>query len=210
MDVSVQADVYRRRNGVRLHRRSSWGRSDVTRRDGIPVTSPARTLIDLATLLDHEPLEAAVNDADKLGLLDPEALRAAVDNHAGVHGVAALRKVLDRRTFRLTDSELERRFLRLVRQACLPPPRTRERVNGFRVDFHWPELGLIVETDGLRYHRTATQQARDRLRDQAHVRAGLVSLRFTHGQIALDPGQVARVLREVAERRRLDVLAGAA
>jgi very-short-patch-repair endonuclease len=79
-------------------------------------------------------------------------------------------------------------------------PRTREFVNGFRVDFHWPELGLVVETDGLRYHRTAVEQARDRRRDQIHAAAGLTALRFTHDEVAHDPHHVERILREVAQR----------
>jgi very-short-patch-repair endonuclease len=103
-----------------------------------------------------------VNSADKLGLIDPEALRGEIDGHRGMDGVKRLRRVLDRRTFALTDSELERRFLRLVNRARLPLPKTQQRVNGFRVDFLWPEFRLIVETDGLRYHRTAPQQSRDR------------------------------------------------
>jgi very-short-patch-repair endonuclease len=67
-------------------------------------------------------------------------------------------------------------------------------------DFHWPELGLVVETDGLRYHRTPAQQARDRLRDQAHVEAGLTCLRFTHAQMAFEPGTVRTTLSRVARR----------
>jgi very-short-patch-repair endonuclease len=170
------------------------------------VTAPGRTLIDLATLLKPNRLERAVNDADKLGLIDPEMLRRLLDERARVDGVPALESVLDRRTFQLTDSELERRFLRLVRRAGLPPPRTRQRVNGYRVDFHWPELGLVLETDGLRYHRTPAQQAKDRIRDQAHTAAGLTPLRFTHAQVAFEPGRVVELLRSVAERRRLELL----
>jgi very-short-patch-repair endonuclease len=79
-------------------------------------------------------------------------------------------------------------------------------VNGFRVDFYWPELRLVVETDGLRYHRTASQQARDRLRDQAHATAGLVVLRFTHRQVTFEADRVAAVLHAVAERQRLALL----
>jgi len=75
-------------------------------------------------------------------------------------------------------------------------------VSGFRVDFYWPDLGLVVETDGLRYHRTPTEQARDRLRDQAHVAAGLAPLRFTHWQVRYDPKQVERTLRAAAGRPR--------
>ena len=141
------------------------------------------------------------NEADKLDLTDPEALRAALDDViARRPGVAALRRTLDRRTFALTDSELERRFLPVARRAGLPRPQTGRRLNGFRVDFYWPDLGLVVETDGLRYHRTPAQQARDRLRDQAHATAGLTTLRFTHAQIAHDGGHVRVTLDAVARR----------
>lgn len=210
IDVSMPGATCRRRAGIRTHRRRELAQVDRTRRDRIPVTTPARTLIDLATQLEGGALEGAVNEADKLGLIDPETLRIEIDAYAGMDGIAALRKILDRRTFALTDSELERRFLRLVRRAGLQPPRTRERVNGFRVDFHWPEYGLIVETDGLRYHRTPSQQARDRLRDQTHLGAGLVALRFTHAQVAFEPAHVVGLLRSVAERQRLALLAGGA
>lgn len=209
VDVSVPSQVRKRRTSIRLHRRRLDPR-EVTTRDGIPVTSPARTLIDLATVLQPDRLEAAVNEADKLGVLDPEALRRFVDDQAGCHGVAALRALLDSRTFRLTDSELERRFLGLVGRAGLPPPSTRQRVNGFLVDFYWPELGLVVETDGLRYHRTPGEQAKDRIRDQAHTGTGLVPLRFTHAQVAYEPARVVDLLRSVAERQRLRLLAEAA
>jgi very-short-patch-repair endonuclease len=114
--------------------------------------------------------------------------------------VGLLRRLLDRRTFRLTDSELERRFLSLVRSAHLPQPESQQVVNGFRVDFHWPELGLIVETDGLRYNRTPAQQARDRRRDQAHTAAGLATLRFTHAQVMFESAEVVDVLARVVSR----------
>jgi very-short-patch-repair endonuclease len=199
VDISIPPGTFRRREGLRIRRRNLPD-GDLTRRDRIPITGPARTLVDLATLLTPEQLEGAVNEADKLALIDPEALRAAVDAHQGFDGVAALRKVLDRRTFALTDSELERRFLRLVRRAGLPPPRTRERANGFQVDFFWPELGLVVETDGLRYHRTPAQQAKDRRRDQAHTAAGRTPLRFTHAQVRFEPRYVAETLATVVRR----------
>ena len=170
------------------------------------MTTPARTLIDLATQLEDGPLEAAVNEADGLGLIDPERLRQIVDGRSGLRGVPALRRVIDRRTFSLTDSELERRFLRLVRRAGLPTPLTQQHLNGFRVDFYWPELRLVVEADGLRYHRTPSQQAKDRLRDQAQTEAGLVPLRFTHFQISFEASRVVAVLRSVAQRHRLLLL----
>ena len=167
---------------------------------GIPITSPMRTLVDLATRLESRPLEAAINEADKLDLIDPETLRLGLDEMRWQRGVPALRRVLDRRTFRLTDSELERIFLRLVRAIGLPTPRTGVWVNGFRVDFFWPELGLVVETDGLRYHRTPAQQVRDRRRDQVHTAAGLTTLRFTHAQVRFEAAEVREVLLQVAAR----------
>jgi very-short-patch-repair endonuclease len=120
----------------------------------------------------------------------------------GEPGVAILRDTLDRRTFRLTDSELERRFLPLARQAGLPSPLTQQWVNGFRVDFYWPKLRLIVETDGLRYHRTPAQQAEDRLRDQVHAANGFTPLRFTRAQVRYEPGHVRETLAAVVERLR--------
>jgi very-short-patch-repair endonuclease len=198
IDVTVPGGQ-RRRPGLRIHRRPLPD-GDVTRCHGIPVTSPVRTLVDLAQRLSRAEMEAVVNEADKLGLVDPERLRAALANRHGQPGVAALRELLDRHALTLTDTELERRFLPIVRRAGLPLPRTQRRVNDFRVDFFWPELGLVVETDGLRYHRTPAQQARDRLRDQTHSAAGLTPLRFTHGQVVHEAGHVVRVLEAVARR----------
>jgi very-short-patch-repair endonuclease len=204
--VSVSASRSPRRIGIRVHRRSHLSETERGVCQGIPVTTPARTLIDLSTLHCPEDLEAWVNRADKLRLIDPEALRSELEKRRGMDGAPVLRTVLDRQTFRLTDSELERRFLRLVDQAGLPRPLTQQRLNGFRVDFYWPELALVVETDGLRYHRTPNQQSKDRARDQAHAAAGLIALRFTHAQVAFEAGRVASVLLRVAERQRLHLL----
>ena len=89
--------------------------------------------------------------------------------------------------------------------AGLPPPLTNRTVNDFKVDFFWPELGLVVETDGLRYHRTPAQQARDRLRDQAHLAAGLTPLRFTHAQVLrYEPAHVRATLVAVSRCSRLE------
>jgi very-short-patch-repair endonuclease len=200
--VSVPRSADPRHPGIEVHRRSSLAAEDLTRRDQIPVTTPLRTLIDLGTRLPSYVLEAAINEADKLDLIDPVALRAALDQRRGQRGVRPLREILERGEFVLTDSELERRFLPIAKRAALGKPLTQQWVNGFRVDFYWPELGLVVETDGLRYHRTPTEQARDRLRDQAHVAAGLAPLRFTHWQVRYDPKQVERTLRAAAGRPR--------
>ena len=197
--ISVPSAARRRRPGVVTHRRT-FGSVDLTRHHNIPVTTPTRSLIDLALLLPLGQLEAAINEADKRNLVNPEALRKALEALKGQPGVAALRTVLDRRTFTLTDSELERRFRPIARRAGLPPPLTQCRLNGFRVDFYWPDLGLVVETDGLRYHRTPAQQTAALRRDQAHSAAGLTPLRFSHAQVTYESEYVEAMLRGVAQR----------
>ena len=186
-------------SGLRIHRRPSLNlQRDLTREYGIPVTTPIQTLIDMSLRLDRTGVERMINEADKYNLVHPPQLREALDARAGEKGAARLRFILDRRTFRLTKEELERRFLPLARKAGLPVPLTGQWVNEFEVDFYWPDLGLVVETDGLRYHRTPAEQARDRLRDQAHTAAGLTPLRFTHEQVRYEPGHVLEVLRATA------------
>lgn len=202
IEVGVPDSVARARAGIVCHRRAVLGKQDVTRRDGIPLTNPVCTLVDIAVRLERGQLETAINEADKLDLISPEELRSALDHLPRRPGLGVLRRTLDRRTFRLTDSALERRFLALVRRARLPLPETGRYVDGFKVDFYWPELGLVVETDGLRYHRTPAEQARDRLRDQAHAAAGLTALRFTHSQVRYEPRFVQATLVAVARRLR--------
>lgn len=198
IDVTVRARHEVRRPGICARIRPSLPASRVGAHRRIPVTLPVQTLIDLATELGDRPLERAVNEADKLDLIDPDALRAALDDHPGEPGGPRLRALLDRHTFRLSDSDLEVLFRRVVRPTGLPMPETKQRVLGFEVDFHWPTLGLIVETDGLRYHRTPAAQARAALRDQTHTAAGLRVLRFTHHQVKYEPAHVRSVLARTA------------
>lgn len=190
--------------GVRAHRRAALEPSDATTHEGIPVTSPTRTLIDEATQLPPRRLERAVNEADKLDRVRADVLYASLEDYGGQPGVASLRALLDPLAFRLSDSELERSFRPIARAAGLPTPETKAWVNGYEVDFFWPELGIVVETDGLRYHRTASQQKRGLERDQAHLAAGMWPLRFSHWQVKHDPAHVRNVLRGTAARARAE------
>ena len=199
-DVSIRRRCRHRRAGIRAMSRPSLASEDITLRNGIPVTRPARTLVDLAAELRPTALERAVNEADKHDLIDPEALRTALDAFAGEPGVRPLRTLLDQHTFRLSDSDLEILFRSIVQAAGMPQPLTKAMVNGYEVDFFWPDISLVVETDGLRYHRTASEQTRDRLRDQTHVAAGLTELRFTHWQVKYEPAHVRKILHKTARR----------
>jgi very-short-patch-repair endonuclease len=184
--------------GIRVHRRPNLKAGWYGFYEGIPVTSPVQTLIDLATRHGRPVMERYVNEADRLRLVRTDELRKALEGHRGEPGVGRLREILDRRTFRYTRTELERVFIPLAREAGLPLPRTSVYVTGHEVDFHFDELGLVVETDGLTYHRTPAEQAKDRVRDQDHSAAGLTQLRFTHAQIKYEPGRVVRILRATA------------
>jgi hypothetical protein len=198
----VVAGHARLRPGIRAHRRRNHelpGRREV---DGIPVTHPAATLVDLAAGLPDGQLEAAVNEADHLRLADPEQLRSTIDALPQWPGAKRLCRLLDGPTVTLTATELERLFPPLALEAGLPMPQTQARLSGYRVDFYWPELGIVVETDSLRYHRTPFKQASDKRRDNAHAGSGLTTLRFTHGQICHEPTYVRATLASAARLRR--------
>jgi very-short-patch-repair endonuclease len=200
LEISVRSASPRRRPGLRVYRRPTLAERDVVRRDGVPTTGIVQTLVDQAAMLKASSLERLVNEADRLDLIDPPTLRAELEAHRCEPGVRSLRALLDRRTFRLTRSKLERLFLPIAARAGLSVPLTKQWINGFEVDFFWPDLGLVVETDGLRYHRTPAEQARDRLRDQAHTAAGLVNLRFTHEQVRYRSEYVRSTLLAVVRR----------
>jgi predicted transcriptional regulator of viral defense system len=178
--------------GIKAHRRVAL---DVRVQNGIPTTSPICTLIDLAQGLDEPRLERAINEAVNRDLVELDNLRASARGRA-----SAIARLLDRAAYVVTDTRLEQRFLRIVRRTGLPLPQTQRRLAGGRVDFYWPGLGLVVEADSLRFHRTPAQQAADVLRDQKHAAAELTPLRFTHWQITFDPDHVAAVLTAVARR----------
>jgi very-short-patch-repair endonuclease len=201
IQVIVPPGVRRRRQGISV-RTARLNPAHVGTIEGIPVTSPARTVLDLARTRSRYDLETAINQADKHDLIDPEGLREALSEFAGLPGASKLRRTLDQRTFVLTEAGVERHFLPVARGIGLSKPLTQQWLNGYRVDFFWPGLGLVVETDGLRYHRTAAQQARDLVRTQAHFAAGLWPLRFTHGQVRFEKGYVEESLLDTLRRIR--------
>jgi very-short-patch-repair endonuclease len=202
IDVSVRRRCHPQRAGLRVHSRPSLPTSEVTSRLNIPLTQPVQTFLDLSAVAGPRTIERAINDADKLDVIDADALRRALDNRAGEPGVRPLRRILDKHTFRLSDDELERLFRPLAAATGLPTPHTKQLVDEFEVDFFWPELGLVVETDGWRYHRTPSAQTRDALRFQAHTAAGLTPLRFSHWQVKYEPRHVQDILSRTAANLR--------
>jgi hypothetical protein len=202
IDVSVRRLSKPRHPRIRSHRRPSLPVEDIAFRQNIPLTQPVRTFLDLVTVAGPKTVERAINEADKLDVIDADALRRALDDYPGQQGVHPLRRILDKHTFRLSDDELELLFRPIAAAAGLPTPLTKQRVNKFEVDFFWPDLGLVVETDGWRYHRTPAAQTRDALRFQRHTAAGLTPLRFSHYQVKYEPRHVRQILEQPAANLR--------
>lgn len=161
----------RKRPNIRLHRSRTLNPEQTTRRRGIPVTIPARTIADL-----HGRVSAAL-------------LRKAI-RQAGVLGL----EIGDKAEADRTRSELEHDFLRLCRRHRLPMPEVNAEVGGFVVDFLWRQRSLVVETDGFRYHRGRQAFEDDRARDVELRLLGYEVMRFTHRQVSGEPARVAAAL----------------
>lgn len=176
---------------------------DCTRRDGIPITTVPRTLLDVATVANDRVLKRAINEADRLGWLNRKAvheLLARNPKRKGTKRVRSLIAAVDAQTHR-TRSDLEADFLALLRKHKLPKPATNAKVHGYRVDFHWPGTNLIVELDHYEYHRTPAEFANDRRRD-AHLKdLGYDVVRIPDEWLNSDPDEVAALIRRLLASR---------
>ena len=207
VDVSSRQRGGRGRSGIRAHRGGTALRCDITVRERVPVSTVARTLLDLASVLRRDELERACERAETLGLLDVRALEDVLARATGRRGVRRLGSILAglRPESAFTRSELERRFLALCREQGLPRPSVNVWLplakDGFEVDFLWEGQQVIAELDGHRFHRTRLAFERDRSRDQLLAVAGYQTLRFTWRQVVEGPGQVAGRLGALLARR---------
>jgi very-short-patch-repair endonuclease len=195
LDVTLPARSGNEREGTRLH--LTTRPLEMTTIDLLPVTTPARTILDLAGIVAPHHVEAALKQADLLELFDLAALRAVVaahPRHPGRRTLAALLDEAARRGLTLTLSELEIHFRALCDAHRLPYPAVNARPLGFRVDFLWTDARLVVETDGWDTHKTRAAFEEDRARDQALAVAGYRTVRFTHRQVVDNPSSVAATL----------------
>lgn len=182
--------------GVRCHGVRALHPDDRACIDGIPVTSLARTLLDLAGVLNQQRLRSLVEEVERREILDGRLLQAQLQRGNGRRGVAALRRALraTRGQPSWTQSGLERAFLELVREAGLPEPQTNVIVDGELVDAFWPEYNLIVEADSWSYHKTRRSFEDDRRKDTKHTLAGRRSIRITGSRIEHERGALQRDL----------------
>jgi very-short-patch-repair endonuclease len=201
VDVTMAADWAPARSGVRVHRVGRLERRDRTSIDGLPVTIPARTVLDLAAVLDPGELEAAAGHAERrhgVGLAD---LADQLDRNRGRLGAPTLRALVRRgENPALTRSKAERRLLALLRRTGCPRPEANQTVAGFEVDLLWAARRLVVEFDGFEFHADRAAFERDRRRDAELQARGYRVLRVTWRQLVDHPAVVADRISRTLER----------
>jgi very-short-patch-repair endonuclease len=195
VDVTTRADI-KSTARIAVHRTSMLEPADVKTRDGIPVTTVARTLVDLAAVVSREHLAKALNEAERQRTLDVVALEAAIErtrnrpdpSHARI--TAVLQEHRQQGT-QLTRSELEDRFRALLDRHGIAIPHLNATIQGEEVDALWREHKLVVELDGYAFHHDRRAFQRDREKGNALTAAGYTVLRFTHDDVIRRPAQVA-------------------
>jgi very-short-patch-repair endonuclease len=201
IDITVVRRNPRAREGLRVHVVRRLDRRDIRVREGVPLTAPARTLLDLAAAIPVRDLERAVNEAQIRRLARPRQLLDVLERSRRRRGARALRELLDVDPA-FTRSEAERRLLRLLRAAGIPPTDVNVRIGRHEVDFLWREQRLVVEVDGYAFHSSRAAFERDRLRDAELQTAGYRVMRVTWRHLVEEPEAViARVAQALARPR---------
>ena len=197
LDVTAPGRRRRGHAGIRVHSVRTLHDDDRATVDGIPVTAVHRTLLDFAEQARQQQLRHAVEAAMRMDLLDGRKLDELLARSRGRHGLAPLKAVIAdiRGPAPWTQSELERAFLSAIREAGLPEPQANVIVEGYLVDFWWPEARLVVEVDGYGFHKGRRQFDEDRVRDAKLQLADCRVLRVTQPRLGPDPTEL---LRDVA------------
>jgi very-short-patch-repair endonuclease len=184
------------RSGVQYHH-ILLPADEITIRDGIPVTDPARTLFDLASVVTYQQLEHALNEAEIRRLTSPLPLDALIARHPRRKGTAALRRALDKQRQTgetVIRSGFETAFLDFAERHGLPRPRMNEPLGPYQPDAFWPDARLVVELDSYGIHTTRQAFEQDRARDRVLTTAGYRVIRVTWRQLTHEPEQLASEL----------------
>lgn len=190
------------RPGIDLHCVRRLDPEDVTEANGIPTTTVARTLVDLCAVVPGRMVERALEQAYVRRVLAPGAIERALQRANG-RKTAALRHLIarDHAASTITRSELEERFLEIVRRGGLPEPELNARLHGYEVDFLWREQRRVIEVDGYAFHSTRHATTRDRRKDDDLEAAGYRVTRFTADQILHDPHDALGRTRRALDRQ---------
>jgi very-short-patch-repair endonuclease len=201
VDVTVPGRNPGRRRGIRVHRVNALDRRDVRKLGGIPITSPARTIFDVAAVVRRRELEQALAEAYARRLARRSDFVSLLARRSSRPGTRALRALLDDGAPALTRSEAEDRLLALIRAGELPQPESNIRIGRHEVDFLWREQRLVVEVDGFAFHSSRSAFERDRRRDAELGTLGFRVMRVTWRQIVNEPeALVARLAAALAVR----------
>jgi very-short-patch-repair endonuclease len=195
VDVTTSTDRGRSHAAITTHR-TPLAPFDALVRDGLRVTAPARTIVDLAAILSGRALREAVQRAQDLRRFDAEDIQATLARVPRRPGARRLQDLITLLAPHKDNarSHLERLFLRLVRTARLPKPACNHEVAERSRDFVWPEQRLVVEADGYRFHSSRQAKRRDNRRDRQLTALGWRPVRFTYEEIAFEPAEVAAEL----------------
>ena len=195
VDVTAPARGRRSRPRITVHGVRRLHPTDCTVNDGIPTTTVARTLLDLAEVVPPRRLRYAVEQAERMGVFNGRGIAEVCARSAGRRGLKPLRSLLSDGCIESnTRSDLERRFLDLCETSGVPRPRVNVLVGGFEVDALWADRNLIVELDGYAHHGTRSAFERDRARDAELQLGGYRVLRFTYRQLDRQPLAIVETL----------------
>jgi hypothetical protein len=185
---------------IRAHYTATLDPEDVATKDNIPLTSPARTLLDLARTLKPHLLVKAIEEAERRHIFDLMALDRAIARAPGRRGVKTLRAALaGYRPPPDTRSPPEQRFYELIRSdPTIPDPQSNVLVAGLQVDFFWPGTRLVVEVDGRGYHSSPRAFETDRVRDAKLARARCPVLRITDERMRTDRAGILTDVRALS------------
>jgi len=209
IDVTVPSRAGRRRAGIQVHRSCTLAPADVAPIDGIPTTTPARTILDLAGVLPRRSLERVLDAAEAERVIDLNHLIDQLSRNAGRRrATGALRRVLNEHRVGSTATwnEFEERFLALTRSIGLPDPEVQPYLDlgdgepMIRPDFLWRAQRVIVETDGGKHHRTRRAFESDRRRDQRAAAAGFQTIRVTWRQLTGERDRLGRTIHTIVTR----------
>jgi hypothetical protein len=191
---------------IALHHACALTPEDRALREGIPVTAPPRTLLDLAATVRADRLQRALERSEELGLFDLGAVDSVLARNLGHSGAGRLRRAITLyRPSPFTRSNLERRFLELVSERGLPRPVANLNEVGFELDVYWPRERFAVELDLFETHGTRAAFERDRLRQEELKLAGIEMIRVTGRRLDREPGEVVERIAALLERRRRDL-----